>query len=293
MNKPNFINVGTQKAGTTTIHAILKQHSDVFLPKEKELHFFDYPENYKKGIDWYLNFFKKSDNQKIIGEVSNGYLYNKEAPYRILKDLGKDVKLMFIFRNPADRAFSQYKMRLGRELENQPFKKVIENDLLKIENSIEYKVTEHYIKRGFYDEQLKRYLEIFDRKNMLFILFENDFLQNRQKTFEKIYNFLGIKDEKLSINIKNTPGGALKSKKTDKILNTSNPINKFAKKLIPNKKTRTNIKYFFTKLNQKPTADKSELEKMKPFLITEIYKESILNLEKLIDRDLSSWLNEY
>ena len=290
MKKPNFLNVGTQKAGTTTIHEILKQHSDIFLPKEKELHFFDYDENYQKGINWYLNFFEKSDNQKIIGEVSNGYLYNKNAPERILNNLGKDVKLMFIFRNPAARAFSQYKMRLGRGLENQSFKKVIERDLLKIKNQETYKVTEHYIKRGFYDEQLKRYLALFDKKNMFFILFEEDFLQNRQETFDKIYAFLGLKNENISLNVKNTPGIASKSTKADKILNTANPINQFAKKIIPSKKLRTNIKYFFTKINQKPTANKLELEEMRPFLINEIYKDSILELEKLINRDLSSWM---
>ncbi len=84
---------------------------------------------------------------------------------------------------------------------------------------------------------------------------------------------------------------ASKSIKANEILNTAHPINQFAKKLIPSKKIRTNIKYFFTKLNQKSTADICELEEIRPFLINEIYKESILNLEKLIDRDLSSWYN--
>ena len=99
MKKPNFLNVGTQKAGTSTIHAILKQHSEIFLPKEKELHFFDYEENYQKGFSWYMNYFKDAGSQKVIGEVTIGYLYEKNAPKRILQNLGKDVKLMFIFRN--------------------------------------------------------------------------------------------------------------------------------------------------------------------------------------------------
>ncbi len=153
-----------------------------------------------------------------------------------------------------------------------------------------YDLDHNYINRGFYDFQINRYIELFDRRNMFIMLFEEDFLQNREQIINNLFKFLQVNENEIvGVNIKSTPGKASKSNNADKILNTSHPINQLAKKLIPSKKLRTNIKYFFTKLNQKPTANKSELEEMRPFLINEVYKESILNLEKIIDRDLSSW----
>lgn len=289
MDKPNFLCVGTQKAGTSSIHAILKQHSQIFLPRTKELHFFDREENYTQGIEWYSQNYSGITTETAIGEVSHGYLYSKNAPERIMQHLGKDVKLLFSLRNPADRAFSNYKMIVGRGLEKNKFKKAIKIDLKKIKNSEQYAIPFHYINRGFYYQQIQNFLKIFPKENMFFILFENDFLNNRKHTFEKIYNFLGVEYEDISVNVKITPQTHYKNQNADKILNTTHPINQFAKKIIPSKKLRTNIKYFFTKLNQKPTANISELEEMRPFLINEVYKESILNLEKLIDRDLSSW----
>jgi hypothetical protein len=163
-------------------------------------------------------------------------------------------------------------------------------DLERIKTKADYPVDWQYINKGFYDIQIKRYLKYFPIENMLFILFEEDFLQNRNQTFEKIYNFLGVEHEDISVNVKITPQTKFKSNKADQILNTAHPINQFAKKLIPSKKLRTDIKYFFTKLNQKPNADKAELEAMRPFLINEVYNDSILELEALIKRDLSAWL---
>ncbi|MFT4684416.1 MAG: hypothetical protein ACI863_001019, partial [Flavobacteriales bacterium] len=64
----NFYCVGAQKAGTTTLHDILNQHPDVFLPKTKEAHFFDNDEKFEKGLEWYENtFFNESSNEKILG----------------------------------------------------------------------------------------------------------------------------------------------------------------------------------------------------------------------------------
>lgn len=290
MNKPNFLCVGAQKAGTSSIHKILSQHSQIFMSERKEIHFFDWEEQFELGNNWYLEHFKNVDNQIIIGETSPTYMYIEKVPERIFNLLGKDIKLLFVLRNPADRAFSNYKMIVGRKEEKYKFKKAILNDLSRIKNNIEYQVDWQYINKGFYFKQINRFLKFFPKENMFFIIFEDDFLNNRKETFSKLYKFLGVDYQDIPLNIKITPQTKLKSDKADKILNTAHPINQLAKKLIPSKKIRTNIKYFFTNLNQKPTADKIELDEMKPYLINEIYKTSILELETLIDRDLSSWL---
>ena len=289
MNLPTFLCVGTQKAGTTSLYNILIQHSEIFLPEIKELHFFDREENFNKGINWYKQHFANSEDYKIRGEITPIYMYLDFIPKRIYNEIGRNTKIIFMLRNPADRAFSHYKMSIGRGFENNRFKNAIESELAELQKK-EYNLQLRYIDRGFYDIQIKRYTDLFDQKNLFFILFEEDFLKNRKQTIKNLLKFLQVNEnENIGVNVKSTPGGTSKYKKANKILNTAHPINQFAKKIIPSKKLRTNIKYFITKLNQKPTADKSELEEIRPFLINEIYKDSILELEKLINRNLSSW----
>lgn len=43
---PHFLCIGAQKAGTTWLHTNLTQQKDLWLPPIKEIHYFDYRENY-------------------------------------------------------------------------------------------------------------------------------------------------------------------------------------------------------------------------------------------------------
>ena len=54
MKTPNFICLGAQKAGTTTLHDILRQHPQIFLPYNKEAPFFCEDEAYSKGMEWWF-----------------------------------------------------------------------------------------------------------------------------------------------------------------------------------------------------------------------------------------------
>ncbi len=288
-NLPNFLCVGASKTGTSSMHQILKQHSQIFLPDEKETNFFH--KNYDKGIDWYKEYYKNVKNETAIGEICPTYIYNKKSPERIYNELGKDIKLIFIFRNPADKMFSNYKMNIAIFDEKNSFKDAIELDKQRIKNNENYHVAYHYIKKGFYNEQVKQYLKFFPKKNMLFLIYEKNFKQNSENTYKKIQEFLNIDYEKLFLDIKNIPGQGIKNKNIDKIINTPNKINQFAKKLLPSKKLRMKIKNLISKKNKKQiNVDNSQLEEMRSHLINDIYKESITELEQIIEQDLKHWL---
>ena len=74
MALPNFLVVGAQRAGTTWLDAILRQHPEIYLPvKRKEIHFFD--KNFSKGETWYSGFFpddSAASDYKAIGEITPG-----------------------------------------------------------------------------------------------------------------------------------------------------------------------------------------------------------------------------
>ena len=78
---PNFLCVGAQKAGTTTLYEILRQHPDIFLPqKVKETKFFVFEEKYAKGLDFYSQeYFRDYKGQKAIGEVDPAMMYEEES----------------------------------------------------------------------------------------------------------------------------------------------------------------------------------------------------------------------
>ena len=62
MSLPNYMFLGAAKSATTTYYDILKNHNEVFVPKFKEPHFFNFDKNFSKGIDWY--------SQTYFGNVS-------------------------------------------------------------------------------------------------------------------------------------------------------------------------------------------------------------------------------
>ena len=102
---PNFIYIGPDKAGSSWLHDVLIQHPDIFMTPAKDLYFFD--RYYDKGVDWYARHFDKADEQKIIGEVCQDYLFHPEAAERIQRVL-EAPRFMVTLRDPVDRAFSSY-----------------------------------------------------------------------------------------------------------------------------------------------------------------------------------------
>ena len=116
MTKPDFLIIGTQRGGTTTLFSLLSAHPGIFMPEEKEVHYFDL--NYQKVIDWYTEKFSTSvkASTAITGEASPYYLYHPHVPARVAKDL-PEVKLIVLLRDPVDRAYSNYMLERKRNAE--------------------------------------------------------------------------------------------------------------------------------------------------------------------------------
>ncbi|ASJ08373.1 hypothetical protein A3L11_03645 [Thermococcus siculi] len=198
MTLPNFIICGTQKGGTTALYTYLKEHPEIFLPREKEVHYFDL--NYPRGINWYEKHFRGTTPQhRAIGEASPFYMYLEEVPERIYEIL-PDVKLIFILRNPVDRAYSHYwhEVKLGYEW--LPFEAAIKKERERLEDaSIFAKQNYSYLDRGKYIEQLKRYRKYFSRDQML-ILINEDLKAYPEWTMRVVFEFLGVNSDFKSPN---------------------------------------------------------------------------------------------
>jgi len=287
---PNFICPGAQKSATTTLYNLLHQHPDVYLPDVKELHFFDNEEKYLKGILWYEKvFFSEVKGAKIIGDITPIYMYLDRVPQRIYDALGKNIKFIFMLRNPVDRAYSHYWMSYRRGYEKESFEKAIELEKDRIRIGNFEKINFSYIERGFYSKQIKNFLYYFPKKNMKFILFE-DLIRDTSNIMKQIFSFLEV-DSNISINcnIKSNPAKMPKSiMLRDFIQKPSTLVKKTTKLLIPNKKLRQKAIQAIENINYRKF-EKPELKLETKYKLLKIYEEDIKEFENVIDKDLSLW----
>ena len=202
--KPDFIIIGAQKAGTTSLFYYLSQHPHLKPSFKKEVHYFDGGlnpdvETFKKGDLWYRAHFHlkgPGSNHKAF-EASPSYIFNPNVPERI-SEYVPGVKLIALLRDPVERALSQYfhEKRLG--FEYLPLMEAVINEEKRLNSVLEIKdyKSEAYIhytykKRGLYKEQLERYLKYFPSSHIL-TLKSNDLFKKPQATLAKVFDFLGV-----------------------------------------------------------------------------------------------------
>ncbi len=161
---PNFIIAGAAKSGSSTLYYYLQKHPEILMSKYKEPAYFTKYWN-RKDLRWYENQFKHWNGEKAIGEATVEYMVDQHAPERIYK-LVPHVKLIFIMRNPIDRAWSHYWHRVKMGEESRSFNEIIKN----IENG---NLDEYIIRYGMYATSIKRFLEYFSKEQVKFIILEN------------------------------------------------------------------------------------------------------------------------
>ena len=193
-NKINshFFIVGAQRCGTTSLHHYLSKHPQICMGSEKEIHYYSIEKKYIKGMDWYKSRFNNCSENIITGDASPLYLYLDYVPARIAKDY-KNAKLIFILRNPADRAWSHYSWQVKRGLEYLSFSKAIKKENKRISKNLLNKRRYSYLDRGKYIVQIKRYLKYFPKEQMLFI-FTKDLKTKPKQVLNNICKFLEVEE---------------------------------------------------------------------------------------------------
>ena len=189
---PNFIIIGTQRGGTTSLYHYLTAHPNVGEAYRKEVHFFD--RYFDKGWDWYLAHFPLRDEFPVVGEASPYYVFHPEVPQRILAAM-PDVRFILLLRNPIDRALSQYNMKFRRGYETLPFDEAIAREperLAVSDDPISLAQRHHsYLARGVYVDQLERWFACFPRDRFLIIKSE-EFYSDPERLLHQSQEFLGL-----------------------------------------------------------------------------------------------------
>jgi hypothetical protein len=291
--KLDFLCVGAAKSGTTYLQDVLIQHPDIYLPEVKETHFFDRDDDYIKGVDFYNLYFKLSSKSQVRGEITPAYMTYDYIPKRIYETLGKDIKLIFILRNPAKRAFSEYLHNHRRGLiDDIRFK-----DAIKLEEQYKKTMTPYemrhfsFLSRGLYGKQISSFLEYFPIENMLIIDFDNDFIKKEDEVIKKIIKFIEVKDYNFEGKQKSNTAYVPKNLFFQKIIHKKNIFKKVLKIILPSFKLRKKIRTFVTSIN---TSRKDVVPKMDEALNNEIMKlycDDVILLESITKKNFSHWFS--
>jgi hypothetical protein len=195
---PTFVIGGARKSGTTALWAFLAEHPQVWMSRLKEPHFLTRDANrpapgvtiigaskaltHSRGIDWYEALFAEGASLPARGEASTSYLVAPDAP-EIVERLLPGLKVIFVLRNPVDRAYSDYWHQVKRGHRVPPFAAVLED----------HPVLRHLLYTGRYAEHLTRWRASLGDERLHVVLFD-DLRSDPAGTYQGICRFIGVDD---------------------------------------------------------------------------------------------------
>jgi hypothetical protein len=191
---PDFVIIGAQKCGTTAFYRLLTRHPLVEPAAVRELHYFDRPDRFDKGTEWYRRCFPpprwKNGRRSITGEKTPYYLFHPDVPKRMAEVVPR-ARLIVLLRNPVDRAYSQYHhnmsmMRASHRAKFEAFEEAVE------------KQNSSYLPKGIYVDQLLRWSEYFSKDQML-VLKSEDYFKHTTQTLRAVQDFLDLPYRQLKL----------------------------------------------------------------------------------------------
>ena len=306
MTMPNFFIIGAQKAGTTSLYHYLSQHPQVYMSPTKEPFFFDHEIDARgevvrrkfpghrqpprfRNIEEYRALFQGVQDERAIGEATPLYIYVPEVPWRLQK-YAPDARAVALLRNPADRAYSAFlhAVRIGVEPLTD-FAQALRAEEGRIRNGWHYIF--HYRNRGLYHAQLSRYFEAFGPERVGVWLYE-ELREDPSGVARSVFRFLGVDDAFVpDTSSKHNPAGVpygrvarSAMKATDTMVGTLRRVLPPTSGVIPvvlGIRRAVHGRVF----TQPPPIDPEIRKKL-----LKGYEEDIRKLERLLQRDLSLWL---
>lgn len=279
----DFLYIGAPRSGSTWLAAALNEHPQIWIPHNKEVHFFNdrslYPFEYQypKGIKHYRKYFQESPPGSVLGELSPLYYFDPNAAYRISKHFPR-VKIISFLRNPVEVVYSSYLKRCQIERREETFE-------------LELRKNPQFTDLGFYHRLLTPYFDRFPEDQICIRIFE-EFFRDQENGIAEIYNYIGV-------------DSAFRPSVIGKKINAASPppslVYRDIKGFILKVVNRTELIFLKRilhkfKLNRHsykwPTDSytKPELQERTKTELTERFLPDIRRLEKLLNRDLSIWM---
>ena len=299
MKIPNFFIVGAPKAGTTSLYEYLRNHPNIYMPIEKEPHYFakDFP-NYpsiKTETDYLKLFNDCSSNHYAIGEASVWYLYSDVA-LKLIYEFNPNAKIIAMLRNPIDLAYAMHNQALYNFNEDEPdFEKAWKLQSIRAKQQQipkgcrAYQILQ-YKKLASLGYQIERLFNIYPKKQIK-IVFLEEFIQNKKDIYNNILNFLEVPPD----GRKDFP--KINESKTHKLKHigwlTQTPPAPIIKSIrFARSHFGINVNRplaWIRKLNDKPNSRKALSPEFRKHLL-ESFQHDTAKLSSLLDKNLEGWL---
>ena len=265
---PNFLGIGAQRAGTTWVYNCLREHPQVYMASSKELHFFSY--NFDKGLCWYESQFQSRNNETAVGEITPNYLNVVNAIPRIAECI-PDARLLVILREPLDRARSAYRLLKAAKYDGIAFADAC-------------KVNSYLAHLSLYSSQMERVFRYFDRAKVMVALYDD--VQATPKGFlGELFRFIGVDDSFEPPSAKERYNQVLYPRLQSVIerVGLGPSLEVFKRTSIGKLTKRIHSTSVATSRGVNESYEVSACLRNK-------FREDLLKLQDIIDRDLSAWI---
>jgi hypothetical protein len=309
MTMPNFLIIGAARSGTTALWEYMNEHPQVYLCTPKHTRFFasegkvpDFAGPKPPGlgsrstshapyaitdIEDYRAVFDGVTSETAIGEASHSYLYTPGAPERIKKYV-PDARLIAVLRDPVERAYSHFcfMVQNGRE-PTADFLQAIEEEEAGVRD--DWWPTFQYLRVGFYYAQLRRYFDLFE-PGQIKIYLQEDLRSDTLGVVQDAFGFLEVDDTYVA-NVTKThnASGIPKSATLEALMGRPNPVKRILRTCLPEEQ-RARISNKVAEFRARNLAKPPRLQRETRKALIERYRDDILALQGLIQRDLSAWL---
>lgn len=300
---PDFVLIGAAKSGTSALYSYLKQHPRIYLPDHQEPSFFAFEDeeidfrgpggtaasvnvNAVRTLSAYTALFEPAPPDAKLGDVSPVYLYWPAAAERVRRYI-PSARIIASLRNPADRAYSSF-MHACRENKEplQDFASGLQAEPARIQDN--WGFLWRYADMGHYLEQLKRYYDRLDPNQIKVILYD-DFRDDPVAVCKELWHFLGIDpsfvpDTRLAHNVSGIP----RSQRLHRVLDRQSRVGRLTRRVAP-LVGRERLRSWQTSLKNRNLQKLTAPEVVRRELL-DSYRTEIVELQGLIGRDLSRWL---
>ena len=295
---PNFLIIGAARSGTTALTHFFKQHPQIFMSEPKEPHFMAFANrevNFKgpgdeslmnritvTKLEAYQQLFAAAQNKVAIGEGSVSTLYYHDQSIPNIKRYTPDAKLIVIFRDPVERAFSSFMYMTSRGLEPlKEFEAALDDEDRRIDEGWHH--IWHYVRMGHYAPQIAAFQKAFDRSQMRFYLLE-DLQADPMPLLKDVFQFLGVDDTfqpetDREINRSGKPKNRLVQTAMG-LLGRTVTLKRAIKTIIP-ARMREKIKA--------ANLEHPEISKAARARLSRLYQDDIIAVEDLLGRKLNAW----
>jgi hypothetical protein len=291
-NVLDFIIIGAQKAGTTSLFRYLEPHPQIYMPPGKEAPYFSSDETFSRGWEWYLReYFGDAPVDRLWGKATPDYMAEPRVVERIKNTL-PDVKLIALLRNPAERAYSQYLMALRNGCEARSFEEAV-IDLLKPDALEEARnrptPSNGYIVRGEYYRILTAFYGLFPSQQIA-VYFTEELKRDPKQVLKTVFQFLGVSCDFAPPNLGTIyhKGGTERRLPWLEDLVKLDIVRSICRRIVPGEYRRPLAHWFLFQWNIVPDKGDRQIQPSVQKLLAGHYKDDVRQLSALLGKE-SPW----